>query len=78
MPFTLTVDKQDDHRFSGTFASPRSTEPIIAVISHTGAIFLVDDYGYTVGTMLAAGPDGALLHDAVAGHPHRIVYGAAA
>jgi hypothetical protein len=53
VPFTLTVDKQDDRRFSGTFASPRSTEPIIAVISHTGTIFLVDDDGYTVGTMLA-------------------------
>jgi hypothetical protein len=53
VPFTLTVDKQDGRRFSGTFASPRSSEKVIAVISRTGAILLADDEGYTHGTMLA-------------------------
>jgi hypothetical protein len=53
VPFTLTVDKQDGRRFSGTFSSPRSSEKVIAVISRTGAILLADDEGYTHGTMLA-------------------------
>ena len=53
LPFTLTVDKQDGRRFSGTFSSPRSSEKVIAVISRTGSIFLADDEGYTHGTMLA-------------------------
>ena len=50
--FTLTVDKQDGRRFSGTFSSPRSNEKIVAVVSRNGTIFLVDDEGYTVGTIL--------------------------
>jgi hypothetical protein len=53
VPFTLTVDKQDGRRFSGTFASPRSTEQVIAVISRNGTILLADDEGYTYGTLLA-------------------------
>jgi hypothetical protein len=53
LPFTLTVDKQEGRRFSGTFASPRSTEQVIAVISQTGTIHLADDEGYTQGTLLA-------------------------
>jgi hypothetical protein len=51
--FTLTVDKQDGRRFSGTFASARSTEQVIAVISRNGTILLADDEGYTYGTLLA-------------------------
>ncbi len=51
--FTLTVDKQDGRRFSGTFSSPRSSEKVIAVISRGGTIFLADDEGYTRGTLLA-------------------------
>jgi hypothetical protein len=53
VPFTLTVDKQDGRRFSGTFSSPRSTEKVIAVISRGGVIFMADDEGYTNGTILA-------------------------
>jgi hypothetical protein len=53
VPFTLNVDKQNGRRFSGTFSSPRSSEKVIAVISHDGGIFLADDEGYTRGTMLA-------------------------
>ena len=53
VPVTLTVDKQDGRRFSGTFSSPRSSEKVIAVISHNGTIFLADDEGYTHGTTLA-------------------------
>jgi hypothetical protein len=51
--FTLTVDKQDGRRFSGTFSSPRSSEKIVAVYSRSGAILLADDEGYSHGTMLA-------------------------
>jgi hypothetical protein len=53
VPFTLTVDKQDGRRFSGTFSSPRSSEKVIAVVSRGGAILLADDEGYTHGIMLA-------------------------
>ena len=51
--FTLTVDKQDGRRFSGSFSSTRGNDPIIAVISQNGTIYLVDDDGFTIGTMLA-------------------------
>jgi hypothetical protein len=51
--FTLIVDKQDGRRFSGTFSSARGTDPVIAVISRTGAIYMVDDDGYTIGSVLA-------------------------
>jgi hypothetical protein len=51
--FTLVVDQQDGRRFSGTFTSPRSSEKVVAVISRDGTIYLVDDEGYTHGTMLA-------------------------
>jgi hypothetical protein len=53
VPFTLVVDQQDSRRFSGTFTSPRSSEKVVAVISRDGTIYLVDDEGYTHGTMLA-------------------------
>jgi hypothetical protein len=36
---------QDGRRFSGKFASAKSSEPVIAVISHAGTIYLVDDDG---------------------------------
>jgi hypothetical protein len=51
--FTMTIDKQEGRRFSGTFSSPKGNEKIIAVVSRSGTIFLVDDDGYTLGTMLA-------------------------
>ena len=50
--FTLTIDKQDGRRFSGTFSSAHSNDQIAAVISRNGTIFMADDDGYTVGTML--------------------------
>ncbi len=53
VPFTLTIDKQDGRRFSGTFSSARSSEQVVAVISRSGTILLADDEGYTNGTMLA-------------------------
>jgi hypothetical protein len=52
VPFTLTIEKQDGRRFYGTFSSARLKETVIAVISSTGAIYMVDDDGYSVGTML--------------------------
>jgi hypothetical protein len=51
--FTLTIDKQDGRRFSGTFSSARSSSKVIAVISRKGTIFLADVEGFTNGTMLA-------------------------
>ena len=51
--FTMTVDKQDDRRFSGTFSSARGNDKFVAVISRNNTILLVDDDGYTVGTILA-------------------------
>jgi hypothetical protein len=54
VPFTMVIDKQDGRRFSGTFASPRKSEKVLAVISRIGTIYMVtDDVGYTAGTMLA-------------------------
>jgi len=50
--FTLVIDKQDGRRFSGTFSSARHSETVIAVISRSGTIFMVDDDGYDVATML--------------------------
>jgi hypothetical protein len=50
--FTLVIDKQEGRRFSGTFSSARHSETVIAVISRSGAIYMVDDDGYDVGTML--------------------------
>src|SRR5215208_1666489 len=51
--FTVTIDKQDGRRFSGKFSSARSSETVIGVISRSGTIVLVDDDGYTAGSMLA-------------------------
>ena len=53
VPFTLTIDKQNGRRFSGTFSSPRGTDPLIAVVSRNGTILAVDDDGYSLGTILA-------------------------
>ena len=51
--FTMVIDKQDGRRFSGTFSSARGNDPVIAVISQNGTVYLVDDDGYSFGTMLA-------------------------
>ncbi len=51
--FTMTIDKQDGRRFSGTFSSSRGNDKVIAVVSRSGAIYMVDDDGYSFGTMLA-------------------------
>jgi len=48
--FTVTIDKQDGRRFSGTFSSPRGNDKFVAVISRNNTILLVDDDGYTLGT----------------------------
>src|SRR5260370_584169 len=48
--FTLTIDKQDGRRFSGTFSSSRRNDKFVAVISPNNTILLVDDDGYTLGT----------------------------
>lgn len=53
VPFTLTIDKQEGRRFSGTFSSPKHTEQVVAVVSRSGTIFLADDDGYTTGTLVA-------------------------
>ena len=51
--FTATIDKQDGRVFSGTFSSPRSDEKFAAAVSRNNTILVVDDDGYTVGTILA-------------------------
>jgi opacity protein-like surface antigen len=53
VPFTMVIDKQDGRRFSGTFSSAKHKETVIAVISRNGAIYMVDDDGYSVGTLLS-------------------------
>jgi hypothetical protein len=53
VPFTLVVDKQDGRRFFGTFSSAQHSETVVAVFSRAGSIFMADDDGYSVGTMLA-------------------------
>jgi hypothetical protein len=53
VPFTLTVDKQDGRRLSGTFSSPRSSSKVVAVISRSGTLLLADAEGFSLGTMLA-------------------------
>src|SRR5215475_2602696 len=50
---TATIDKQDGRVFSGTFSSPRGSEKFVAAISRNNTILVVDDDGYTVGTILA-------------------------
>ena len=53
--FTMTIDKQDGRRFSGTFSSARHSKTLIGVITHAGNMLVVDADGYTFGTLL--GPD---------------------
>ena len=53
VPFTLTIDKQDGRRFSGTFASARSSSKVVAVVSRGGEILMANVQGFTNGTMLA-------------------------
>jgi hypothetical protein len=49
----MTIDKQDGRRFTGTFSSERHSETLIGVVSRNGTIFMVDDDGYNVATLLA-------------------------
>ena len=51
--FTMIIDKQDGRRFSGKFSSPKGSETVIAVVSRSGAIYMIDDDGYSFATMLA-------------------------
>jgi hypothetical protein len=55
VPLTLTIDKQDGRRFSGTLTSQRASEVLVGVVSRTGTIFLADDDGTDYATLL--GPD---------------------
>jgi hypothetical protein len=50
----MVIDQQDGRRFSGKFSSAKHNETVIAVISHAGTIYMADDDGYNIGTMLAA------------------------
>src|SRR3954453_4522931 len=51
--FTMTIDKQDGRRISGTFSSERPAETVLGVVSRSGRIFMVDDDGYDFATLLA-------------------------
>jgi hypothetical protein len=50
--FTLVIDMQDGRRISGTFSSARASEKVVAVVSRSGAIYMVDDDGHDFGTLL--------------------------
>ena len=51
--FTLVIDKQDGRRVSGTFSSAKTNQALIGVLSRTGTLLMVDNDGYTFGTLLA-------------------------
>jgi len=53
VPFTLVINQQDGRRFSRTFSSTQHSEKVVAVVSRAGTIFMADDDGHIVGTMLA-------------------------
>jgi hypothetical protein len=53
MSFTLVLDKQDGRRVSGVFSSARTSQALIGVLSRTGTLLMVDNDGYTFGTLLA-------------------------
>jgi hypothetical protein len=53
MAFTLVIDKQDGRRVSGTFSSAKTNQALIGVLSRTGTLMMVDNDGYTFGTLLA-------------------------
>jgi hypothetical protein len=55
VPFTMVIDKQEGRRFSGIFSSARHKEIVIAVLSRNGTVYMVDDDGYSVGTLLSPG-----------------------
>jgi hypothetical protein len=50
---TLTIDRQEGRRFSGTLASARSREVILGVVTRTGTLLMADDDGYDFATLLA-------------------------
>jgi len=53
---TLVVDKQQGRAFSGTISSVlQKGEPLVGMISRTGAVYYADTDGYVIGTMLAPG-----------------------
>jgi hypothetical protein len=73
VPFTLTIDKLEGRRPSGTFSSARSSEKVIAVISRGGTILMADDEGwYDARTQ----PLGALLSPRIGRLSDRILRGA--
>jgi hypothetical protein len=70
VPFTLTIDKQDGRRFSGTFSSPRDAESVIGVITRASNLLFVDTDGYASGTLL--GPDRTGWRPAISRSPHML------
>src|SRR5262249_28427340 len=52
VPFTMTIDKQDGRRFSGTFSSARANDKFVAVISRNNAIFAGRRRRLYVGSIL--------------------------
>ncbi len=59
--FTLTIDKQEDRRFTGIFSSARGSYRVVAVASRTGTIYLADVEGYSSGHDAGARSHGTLL-----------------
>ena len=56
LPFTITIEQQQGHAFSGTLASTRATDPLIGMVRSDGRrLHMVDNDGTLTGDIL--GPD---------------------
>src|SRR5260370_23849723 len=47
VPFTLTIDKQDGRRLSGTFSSARGNSKVVAVFARSGSNFFTAARGFS-------------------------------
>ena len=54
--FTITIERQDGHRFAGSWTSARASDPLIGVIRSDGKrLHMVDNDGTLTGELV--GPD---------------------
>ena len=54
--FTITIERQDGHRFAGGWVSARASDPLIGLIRSDGKrLYMVDNDGTLTGELL--GPD---------------------
>ncbi len=56
LEFTITIEQQEGHAFSGTLASARATDPLIGMVRSDGKrLHMVDNDGTLTGEVV--GPD---------------------